>query len=324
MSNLNLDLIEKVRQQKAAVQYNSNVDNLNHLQALYEAIYPNNDIIILGNSNYYYTRYNGTGWSGEVCPINMEAIPLSAFFIEPNVTSEDKALIKETSDLLKQLKPLLNKVDKFITNECYQPIDTTEGEQEQGKEWKLEVGKFVWNSPNRALLGLIKEFSDHKNKVYVDLQNGTCEWWHTNILVKPTDKDIETWLVPIAEKKYPIGTIVWHGGMAKEVVISKHRFKLESENCFSVYVEGKLIPLWYNGKWAELAPIETEQRWKPKYEEEYWHIDFNVYGIIIKKSFNHGAAMNVTHIQTNNCFKTEQEAQKAAEAIKQYLSANKF
>jgi len=110
------------------------------------------------------------------------------------LSNEDKALIKETSDLLKQLKPLLNKVEKFI---C-EPIDTTEGK-----------------------------------------------------------------------------------------------------------------------------PIETEQRWMPKYKQQYFVVDLSNEGLINWYDCENDD-IDKLFIKNNNCFKTKQEAQKAAEAIKQYLSTNKF
>jgi hypothetical protein len=110
------------------------------------------------------------------------------------MTNEDKALIKETSDLLKQLKPLLNKVEKFI---C-EPIDTTEGE-----------------------------------------------------------------------------------------------------------------------------PIETEQRWKPKYDDRYWFV--TIAGDVIVASYPcKDTVLDKKYYNAGNCFETKEAAQKAAEAIKQYLSINKF
>jgi hypothetical protein len=111
------------------------------------------------------------------------------------LSNEDKALIKETSDLLKQLKPLLNKVDKFI---C-EPIDTTEGE-----------------------------------------------------------------------------------------------------------------------------PIETEQRWQPSYGVKYWYIGiYDGQFFVVDFHWVNDDVDFVNH-DTGNCFKSREAAQKAAEAIKQYLSTNKF
>jgi hypothetical protein len=72
----------------------------------------------------------------------------------------------------------------------------------------------------------------------------------------------------------------------------------------------------------EQAPIETEQRWKPKLGEKYWVIsmtfDFQI-GWLLWDNY-----LDDKYYKSGNCFKTEQEAQKAAEAIKQYLSTNKF
>jgi hypothetical protein len=306
MTNLNLDLIEKVRQQKAAVQYNSNVDNLNHLQALYEAIYPNNDIIILGNSNYYYTGYNGTGWSGEVCPINMEAIPLSAFFIEPNLSLDDKALIKETSDLLKQLKPLLNKVDKFI----YQPIDTIEGEQEQGKEWKK--GEWAWNSYTKTFLGIITrlDLSDI-TEITLDNQDGKSKpFANLAMLVKPSPEEIKTHLVAIAEKKgYKPNVYIRSGkGAFKNLIEDGANFHYTK----GMLMHGSILIWCVELGWATIlpteiiAPIETEQRWRVE--------------VMLRAGYRDDVKIVVT---LNDGFISESSGRQLAEAIKQYLSTNK-
>ena len=197
-------------------------------------------------------------------------------------------------------------------NDCQPATEAEYLAQEQGKEWKLEVGKFVWNSPNKALLGLVKEFSDHKNKVYVDLQNGTCEWWHTNILVKPTDKDVENCLVAIAEKKYPVGSRVKFGKFTKEISVPL---------CFK-YKNGKLecadFEYWTptNG-WAELAPIETEQRWKPNLSDCYYYIKSN---LDVQYTIYSHRFLDEPRINSGNCFKTEEEAKEIAAQIKTLLS----
>jgi hypothetical protein len=68
-------------------------------------------------------------------------------------------------------------------------------------------------------------------------------------------------------------------------------------------------------------PIETEQRWQPKLLEDYYYI--NDWFKVRKTNYTHHDLDN-PRILAGNCFRTEQEAQKAAEAIKQYLSINKF
>jgi len=74
---------------------------------------------------------------------------------------------------------------------------------------------------------------------------------------------------------------------------------------------------------TEGEPIETEQRWKPKYDDRYWFV--TIAGDVIVASYPcKDTALDKKYYNSGNCFKTEQEAQKAAEAIKQYLSINKF
>jgi len=75
---------------------------------------------------------------------------------------------------------------------------------------------------------------------------------------------------------------------------------------------------------TEGEPIETEQRWQPTYLVKYWYIGSND-GQFFVADFHWGNDnVDFVNYDTGNCFKTEQEAKKAAEAIKQYLSTNKF
>ena len=133
--------------------------------------------------------------------------------------------------------------------------------QQKEVEWKPEVGSWVWNNPNKTLLGLVKEFSDHKNKVYVDFQDGRFEWWHTNILCKPTPEEVETHLKAIAEKKYPAGTIFISIGYGiKNVAANRSDIQYEKGE---LLMNGACV--WYGGKWATIVEKEVEQpadRWR--------------------------------------------------------------
>jgi hypothetical protein len=74
----------------------------------------------------------------------------------------------------------------------------------------------------------------------------------------------------------------------------------------------------------EQAPIETEQRWQPSYGVKYWYIGSND-GQFFVADFHWGNDdVDFVNHDTGNCFKSREAAQKAAEAIKQYLSTNKF
>ncbi len=108
MSNLKLDLIEKVRKGEAAIRFNpincSSTD-LEKIRTLYREIYPDEDITITGNANYYYTNYN-KGWSGDMCPIGMTPIPLQSFFTN-QLTPEDNKTIEQLDERLKRLETLV-------------------------------------------------------------------------------------------------------------------------------------------------------------------------------------------------------------------------
>jgi len=74
---------------------------------------------------------------------------------------------------------------------------------------------------------------------------------------------------------------------------------------------------------AEGEPIETEQRWKPEKGQLYYYINWSQKDKIGSFTWVSDET-DVDFYELGNCFKTEQEAQKAAEAIKQFLSTNKF
>jgi hypothetical protein len=181
--------------------------------------------------------------------------------------------------------------------------------QEQGKEWK--VGEWVkWGDKLGIIAFVMTKIQFHYN---VNCQNGKTYIVCKNEFIKPTDKEVETWLVAIAEKKYPVGTKVkCTDGYTYEV--KTHNFTFNNPNWLLVKVhtnfrgEDNYITLYNNGKWAELAPIETEQRWLVNVERTYDHL--NEYRIIVE-------------LDEKNGLKKER-ADKAADFIKQYLSINKF
>ena len=65
----------------------------------------------------------------------------------------------------------------------------------------------------------------------------------------------------------------------------------------------------------------THNKWKPKPGEDYYYADFNSHGIESKKSTNWGALINVTHLETNNCYQTKEGADAAITRIKTVLKS---
>jgi hypothetical protein len=199
-----------------------------------------------------------------------------------------------------------------------QPTDTTEGEPnpnvikfydkyfEKGKEWKPKVGEWVKDKQDNC--GLVKEIKD-KDNIVVDNQSphGGLITISLEFILKPTDKEVETWLVSIAEKKYPVGTKFKNAVSNKEIGITDGDYEYSKENN-ALYTKDKPNKvsqcIWYNGKWAELAPIETEQPGEK-------------YGV------NVGANHSKFEVRIFG-IESEEKANKIREAIKQYLSTNKF
>jgi hypothetical protein len=327
MTNLNLELIEKVKSGKAAIEHTQKKEDNKKLQSVLIAAFPNSTVAsYLFEEKYYGQAIKGSNkeeWdiyvTGE--EQNLEIISLSAFF---------------TSELPKDNLSLIAQIDARLKHyNLIQPIDTTEGEkqpqsvtvgtgkqnhlsgaqplaQEQGKEWK--VGEWAWNNNRKNMLALIVNING--NKVQVDNQDGKIEWWCNRFIIEtPTPEEIQAHLVAIAEKKYPVGAKVKFGKFTKEISVPLcFKYKYGNLECAD-------FEYWTptNG-WAEIvAPIETEQRWEPKLLEVYYYINeqFKVSNTIVTHY-----DLDSPRILAGNCFKTEQEAQKAAEAIKQYLSNN--
>lgn len=152
MTNLNLDLIEKVKNDNISIFVGKNGDR-DLLIKLLTCIYPNQKPPTSCNWEYYQ---NDNGNWVSLSHTSREAIPISAFFTEPTLTVEEQVLISDMNERLKRLEDLYFSKGQ----ETKQPIDTTEGEQEQGKEqapieteqrWKPEHGEEVYAANNNPL-----------------------------------------------------------------------------------------------------------------------------------------------------------------------------
>jgi hypothetical protein len=74
---------------------------------------------------------------------------------------------------------------------------------------------------------------------------------------------------------------------------------------------------------TEGEPIETEQRWKPEKGQLYYYVHWSQKDKIVSFTWVSDET-DIDFYELGNCFKSREAAQKAAEAIKQYLSTNKF
>jgi len=298
MTNLNLELIEKVRN-GAIIEHKSMKELATQLNEVIFAV-TGLSKNLYGDCNYYGLDDKGNVLTTDIAFQGAEIIPLSAFF---------------TNELLKEDLNLIAQIDARLKHyNLIQPIDTTEGEQEQGKEWKF--GEWAWNSYTKNFLGIITrlDLSDIA-EVTLDNQNGESKIFATStMLLKPTTEEIQAHLVEIAQKKYPVGAKIKNNGHDESTkgcgVLSNIRdYSLEDLGLWAEATDGYCVLLWSPTKgWAELAPIETEQRYEvvtalmPSCDDDYM--------IVVSSSIS-------TKLQ-------KLKAEELAEAIKQYLSTNKF
>jgi hypothetical protein len=361
MTNLNTDLIEKVKKDNISIFVGKNGDR-DLLIKLLTHIYPHQTPPTSCNWEYYQ---NDDGRWVSLSHTSREAIPLSAFFIEPNLTSEDnaklstqeQALISDMNERLKRLEVIIaDRMSPCIAEEIVQPIDTTEGDyvrctfwngelytdgeiyhvvngmiinnsgfnddyadlithqpffepathaeflaQEQGKEWK----EGMWFKTGVGRLYLIVELNGHNFKADnqdFDVFNATS----LDFIYPATPEEIQAHLVAIARKKYPVGATFINLYSNVRQIVANHKYTHYKNG--ELRVNGGLV--WHNGKWAELAPIETEQRWENK--------DFTFKTFVQHDSFDGYSVLITVNTQS------KETAYKKLDAIKQYLSTNKF
>lgn len=85
-----------------------------------------------------------------------------------------------------------------------------------------------------------------------------------------------------------------------------------------------LYALHADGKdWDADKKQIVEYKWKPKYREVYYRINYS-FDIQIDSLFWYGDALDEIHFSNGNCFKTKEEAQKYADKFVELLKERKL
>lgn len=186
---------------------------------------------------------------------------------------------------------------------------------------ELKQGEWAWNNENKRFIGTVTYV---KGGIILDNQKGDKWTTQPQYLVKPTPEEIEQHLTTIAiSKGYKTGTKIisivdWHE--PKECIIDASSlikgFSLSSKGVFCL--NGYAI---WNGKWASILEVEPikEERWLPAYGEIFYYVSV---GWNVQKGsiFNIKNPTDESMFRNGNVFKTEEEAQIAADKIKQLLT----
>ncbi len=238
---------------------------------------------------------------------------------KPYVPVEDRFIGMQPIESFKAAQTTPVTVGTTKQNEklpCPQPATPVNG------EWK--IGEWAWNCDTKKTLGLITEITPTGTAFY-DTQDGTTKEYFLDIsrCVKPTDKEVEAHLVKIAEQRYPVGTKV-NAFIGKDsnvpCYIKQHVFKYNasSDELYSEQSFGSFT-VYRKGKWAEIIKeVEQKERWYPKYDDRYWFVQ--IAGDVIVASYPcKDTALDKKYIESGNCFKTQPEAEKLAQLIRDTL-----
>jgi len=88
-------------------------------------------------------------------------------------------------------------------------------------------------------------------------------WYEADYCRLATREEIESHLINIAQKGYPIGTKYIYGG--KEYIV-RNKFRYYDDLYITDGVRGDIGAVYDNGKWAEIVP---QKKKLPKTKEEY-------------------------------------------------------
>lgn len=247
MTNLNQELIEKVRQGKAAIHNDQNKENKEKLRTLLSVIFPeDNPEMCYSNMEYYYASTDLKIWTcADDLPRGLEAIPLSAFFTN-ELPKEDLNLIAQIDARLKHynLIALVDTKEEVEYVRCVKSVLVfTEG----------HIYKLSSVSANN-----IKPFVMYNGRQH-------CGY-----------DQYRMFFFPATEAEY----------------------------------------LSQQGEQPNQIKEEVKERYKPKMFDIYFYITEKF--IVYSTKYSH-PSLDDPRINAGNCFKTEEEAQSAADKIKAIL-----
>lgn len=348
MTNLNLDLIEKVKSGKAAIEHTQLKEDIDKLKLVLLNAFPTSELAYYPFGERYYGKtYKGSkedDWDIYVMgeEQTLEIIPLASFFTN-SLPSEDLSLIEQIDKRLKQAEdyllnlnvafystPLFAKIPEFIpcqhivepkevSGQCGENSCIHKAEFNQQKEvWKPEVGS--WVKDKQGNCGLVVEIVDKEN-IRVDNQSphGGLITIGLEFILKPTPSEVEAHLVEISNAKgYKAGTTIRSGkGDFKHIIEEGANFHYTK----GMLMHGSILIWCIEHGWATIVNEVEQERWKPEIGEKYFYIECNNYFEPFVENFIHSKySANQARVKSGNCFKTEQEAQEKANKIKELLS----
>lgn len=293
----NKKLVEQLRNGEICAYFNREKDSLEMLQALCKEAFKE-DAPPTGKLKFYWANsfYSEKWVHSDTLPKDKTPIPLSNF-VQPEQSERD--VMAGFDERLKRLEDIL-----LRDNEPCKSEPELKWTPKVGEWFKVEFG------------GLYYCTISDENGVFGDNQNGDVIGRSYTQFTKPTDKEVEDYMVGLAkEKGYKVGvqikTIVdWHEPMIVEIDSHNNAGFHFSLNLLKNGLTLNGFAIWYpDTGWAEIVnPV----RWRADSGKKYHSV------LVIKGEF-----MAIEHIEKNtswdnnyynsgNYFQTTQQAEEMA------------
>lgn len=307
----NKKLVEQVKARTHCIEFNREKDSLEMLQALCKYVWPDGGTPI-GNYKYYKDN-NFNVWSATDTNIKDKTpIPLSDF-VQPEQSERD--VMAELDEKIAKLEKMgafemldficsptmSQRLAKLLNGEFKEtPNDPAQLVGEPEPKWTPKVGEWFKDMLESLYYCTVSD----QNGVEGDNQNGgkisctlECE------LTKPTDKEVEDYMVGLAKEKGFFEGVKFKWGSVNDIRTVGEWIAYDKVNdCLHC----KDYVIWNGGIWGEIVnPV----RWRAEKGEKYWLVLTNMQAFMENELF---LPSDNDHYNLGNYFQTKEQAEEMA------------
>jgi hypothetical protein len=262
MYKFNPQHIDDLSGGKVILAHTKKDEDLPLLRAVLKEAFPNYSLVPTGVSKYFFAekeyRYRFDTISYISCDMKMlPIIHLHDFLIKYNLPKEDLDRIDLMDKRLKEMESLL---DTALSNETPETLKewllAKRAKPEIAQDWQPQVGEWFKNDLGALFLrieGASGLITGNTQKDEDNVEFYTAQW-----LSKPTEEEVFNHLKSIAEKRYPVGTVLKNTGLAvtsdkSSGIVGSGIFNLTGSGLWVTSQDSWELCVWKDGKWAEIA-----------------------------------------------------------------------
>lgn len=295
----NKKLVEQVKAGTHCIEFNREKDSLEMLQALLRETFPYAVGTIQGIRKYYMKSKVSDAWIGSELT-NLPPIPLSNF-VQPEQSERDvMAELDALHKKYEQLKELADEMYETLMPIQYEGNIAIEPTKQPEPKWTPKVGEWF----KHEIFGLYYCTVSDENGVEGDNQNGgkisctlECEF------TKPTDKEVEDYMVGLAKEKGFFEGVKFKWGSVNDVRTVGEWIAYDKVNdCLHC----KDYVIWNGGIWAEIVnPV----RWRAEKGGLFYFVDYMLDINTMPEDFSH---YTTVLYNSGNYYKTKEQAEEMA------------